>query len=75
MKNLIAVALTAVLSGGITGCVIHGHGPAVVIPAGHGHDAHCGHFFRGGRWFHVRGHAHGPRCGHVFVKGVWAWKD
>ena len=77
MKNLMAVTLAALLSAGLAACVIHAHrpGPAIVIPAGHVHDARCGHYFRGGRWFHARHHVHGPGCGHVLVNGVWVWKE
>lgn len=47
------------------------HARVVVIEAGHVHNAQCGHYRHGKRWYFVKGHAHGPRCGHHFVGGVW----
>ncbi len=74
IKTLSAsLALLAVATFNLSGCVAHHHRHAqvVVIEAGHAHSAHCGHYRHGNRWYYVKGHAHGPRCGHHYVGGMW----
>lgn len=81
MKSLLALVL---LAGGaaLAGCVVHAHprhphrhGAVVVVPAGHVHDVHCGHYFYRGQWYVVERHSHGPGCGHVFKGGIWIIED
>lgn len=75
MRKLPLAALaTAFL---LAGCTYHAHVPprpaprVVVIAEGHHHTHRCGHYFHGGRWFHLRGHVHGRGCGHVHLGGIW----
>jgi len=79
MKTILALATALTLAAGLGGCVVvahpHHRGVAVVVPHGHVHDAHCGHYFYRGRWYHWHGHVHGPGCGHVFRGGIWIIED
>jgi hypothetical protein len=75
--------LIAALALGLTaGCVVHRHGghshvhgPPVAVTVGHAHDDHCGHYYRGGRWYHHGGHRHQHGCGHHFQGGLWISVD
>ncbi len=68
----------------VAGCARHHHGrhkvvhspnaKVVVIEKGHAHNAHCGHYRHGNKWYHAKGHRHGAKCGHHKVKGVWIIK-
>ena len=78
MRAIILVALTA-LTATVGGCYFHGHhggpvhyGGGVVIPAGHYHDATCGHYRYRGDWYHSSGHTHGNGCGHTYRGGHWS---
>ncbi len=74
MKTLMKIALSALVGAGMPGCVVHGHGE-VLVPGVHVHDAHCGHYWRHGRWWYWSGHVHGPRCGHMYYGGRWCRDD
>jgi len=75
MKTMLTALLATLMGAGAIGCVVHGHGRhggvEVVIPAVHVHDAYCGHYHHGGRWYYSHGHRHGHGCGHVFIGGHW----
>ncbi len=77
MRPLLLATLSAALL--LVGCTYHAPAPVhrhagprvVVIAKGHHHTHRCGHYFHGGRWYHLRGHVHGRGCGHVHVGGIW----
>ena len=77
VKTLAFITLVALLTAGCGRTVtrtriVHPHGAqVVVVKAGHGHSARCGHYRHGAKWYLVKGHTHRARCGHVKVKGVW----
>ena len=86
MRTILAILLAGTMGGGLAGCVVHPHGHGhghgrvyghshsgveVTVPVGHFHDAHCGHYYHGDRWYHHHHHHHGPGCGHVYVRGRW----
>ena len=76
----VAVALAAVAGGCHHGPAVHGarsvnHGPVVVVPAGHAHDARCGHYQYRGNWHQAAGHVHGEGCGHAHRGGHWVHED
>lgn len=81
MRRVLALAAAVLLGACLAGCIIrahghpHGGGMAVVIPHGHVHSAHCGHYFHKGKWYHWHGHRHGPGCGHILRGGVWIIVD
>jgi len=81
MKLLMTLAAAVLLGTGLTGCIVHAHGHpyhrgvAIVVPHGHVHTAHCGHYHYRGAWYHWQGHVHGPGCGHFFKGGVWIIED
>lgn len=77
MKHVLGVLLAAGVVAGLGASLVHHHparghaGVEVTIPNGHVHDAHCGHNWHDGRWFHQSGHRHGPGCGHHLLHGRW----
>jgi hypothetical protein len=81
MKLFLTMAVAAMLGTALTGCIVHAHGHpyhrgvAIVVPAGHVHDAHCGHYHYRGAWYHWEGHVHGPGCGHIHRGGIWIIAD
>jgi len=79
MKLFMTVAAALLLGAGLTGCIFvgrpHHRGVAVVVPVGHVHDVHCGHYHYHGKWYHWQGHVHGPGCGHFFRGGIWIIED
>ena len=83
-KTALAAAIT--LTAIVGGCHHHGppavhgarpvsHGAVVVVPAGHVHDARCGHYRYRGNWHQSAGHLHGDGCGHVHRGGHWVHED
>jgi hypothetical protein len=75
MKAILAILLASLLGAAASGCLVHAHGRhggvAVVVPAIHVHDAYCGHYYHGDRWYFHHGHRHGSGCGHVYISGRW----
>lgn len=84
--NKAALAAAAALAIAAAGCHHHGphavhrasrvnHGAVVVVPAGHVHDAHCGHYRYRSNWHQSDGHVHGDGCGHAHRGGHWVHED
>jgi hypothetical protein len=69
MKTL--MLLLAAIMAFSAGCVVSGHVEPVAVSPGHVCVGDCDHYYRGGRYYHVKGHRHGPGCGHVLREGVW----
>ena len=72
------IAFLALIGFSAAGCVVHPHphhGAVVVIPVGHVHSEHCGHYHYRGGWYYAEGHHHGPGCGHIHRDGVWVFVD
>jgi len=76
MKTFLILAL-AIATAGLPGCVVHGRngGSVAVIPSGHTHSDHCGHYSNRGTWHHQANHRHGDGCGHLFVSGSWSVRN
>ena len=78
MRIFAALLLLAFAGFGSTGCMVVKHPDGdidIIIPHGHIHDAHCGHYKHHGRWRILHGHIHGPGCGHHLAAGIWIVKD
>lgn len=78
MKTILAMTLAVVAGTGLSACVVHSHGRGgghvgveVAVPVVHVHDAYCGHYYYGDRWYYHERHSHGPGCGHVYIGGRW----
>ncbi|MBI2933269.1 MAG: hypothetical protein HYY16_16615 [Planctomycetes bacterium] len=68
------------LAGGMGACTStpRSHPPTsteVVVSPDHVHDAQCGHYYHGGRWYHASKHLHGAGCGHRSLGGIWVPED
>ena len=77
MKTLRILLCGALAILGTQGCIVYDDYPyhhgavAVEIGAGHVHDAYCGHYYYGGRWYISAGHRHCYGCGHAWIGGRW----
>ena len=85
MKAMMTIVAAGAIGLGLSGCLVgrhHDHygddrhyhnsgGVEVVVPVGHIHDDHCGHYYHRDRWYHHSRHRHGRDCGHVFIGGRW----
>ncbi len=75
MKKWMLAATAALAAVALPGCVVesygHGYETEVAVPVHHVHDAWCGHYYDGGRWYHRHHHVHGHGCGHVLIEGRW----
>ena len=76
MKAILLILAAAMVSVTVPGCVVHGrNGSVAVIPGGHIHSDHCGHYSDRGTWRHQHNHRHSNSCGHVLISGTWSVRN
>ena len=78
MRKIAALFISIVSTWLFAGCYVghplpshHHQARIVIIPKGHAHTNHCGHYKYKNKWYFLDGHSHGPGCGHVHTRGVW----